>query len=161
MVLKLFRYASFKTRWSFILYILEYMCLLENQCHSHKLIYREKEAVAVINTNAYVYTILRHMKDQNKKVANLKHNQQMEKKKNAQLLEEVRRREDNMTDNSQHLQVSLFFNCVFKPSKKVHFCFTVCLAGCISLCVFPRRADCSLLSYQKMHYQFQLHPWNI
>ncbi|KFW62451.1 ERC protein 2, partial [Pygoscelis adeliae] len=54
----------------------------------------------------------RHMKDQNKKVANLKHNQQMEKKKNAQLLEEVRRREDNMTDNSQHLQVSLFFNCM-------------------------------------------------
>uniref|UniRef100_A0A452HIV0 Uncharacterized protein n=1 Tax=Gopherus agassizii TaxID=38772 RepID=A0A452HIV0_9SAUR len=48
----------------------------------------------------------RHVKDQNKKVANLKHNQQMEKKKNVQLLEEVRRREDNMTDNSQHLQVS-------------------------------------------------------
>ncbi|XP_036595582.1 ERC protein 2 [Trichosurus vulpecula] len=46
----------------------------------------------------------RHMKDQSKKVANLKHNQQLEKKKNAQLLEEVRRREDNMTDNSQHLQ---------------------------------------------------------
>ncbi|NXP06748.1 ERC2 protein, partial [Thinocorus orbignyianus] len=57
--------------------------------------------------SAYVYTILRHMKDQNKKVANLKHNQQMEKKKNAQLLEEVRRREDNMTDNSQHLQDTL------------------------------------------------------
>lgn len=56
-----------------------------------------------------VCAILRHMKDQNKKVANLKHNQQLEKKKNAQLLEEVRRREDNMTDNSQHLQVSLFF----------------------------------------------------
>ncbi|NWY54055.1 ERC2 protein, partial [Chionis minor] len=67
----------------------------------------------------------RHMKDQNKKVANLKHNQQMEKKKNAQLLEEVRRREDNMTDNSQHLQVSLFFSCVLKPSKKLHFCFSV------------------------------------
>nr|XP_023403868.1 ERC protein 2 [Loxodonta africana] len=47
---------------------------------------------------------LRHMKDQNKKVANLKHNQQLEKKKNAQLLEEVRRREDSMADNSQHLQ---------------------------------------------------------
>lgn len=57
------------------------------------------------------------MKDQNKKVANLKHNQQMEKKKNAQLLEEVRRREDNMTDNSQHLHVSLFFSCVLKPAK--------------------------------------------
>eukprot|EP00074_Homo_sapiens_P112655 XP_024309216.1 ERC protein 2 isoform X20 [Homo sapiens] len=48
---------------------------------------------------------LRHMKDQNKKVANLKHNQQLEKKKNAQLLEEVRRREDSMADNSQHLQM--------------------------------------------------------
>ncbi|ERE87463.1 ERC protein 2-like isoform 4 [Cricetulus griseus] len=48
-----------------------------------------------------------HMKDQNKKVANLKHNQQLEKKKNAQLLEEVRRREDSMADNSQHLQASL------------------------------------------------------
>ncbi|NXF45961.1 ERC2 protein, partial [Oceanites oceanicus] len=82
----------------------------------------------------------RHMKDQNKKVANLKHNQQMEKKKNAQLLEEVRRREDNMTDNSQHLQVSLFFNCVLKPSKKVHFCFTVCLPGCI-MNLFPQTAD--------------------
>lgn len=55
-----------------------------------------------------MHTILRHMKDQNKKVANLKHNQQIEKKKNAQLLEEVRRREDNMTDNAQHLQVSCF-----------------------------------------------------
>ena len=87
--------------------------------------------LAVIITNAYVYTILRHMKDQNKKVANLKHNQQMEKKKNAQLLEEVRRREDNMTDNSQHLQVSLIFICVLKSSTKVHFCFTVCLPRCI------------------------------
>lgn len=129
-------------------------------CHSHKLIYREKEEITVINTNAYVYTILRHMKDQNKKVANLKHNQQMEKKKNAQLLEEVRRREDNMTDNSQHLQVSLFFNCVLKPSKIVHFCFTVCLPGCI-MNLFPQRADVFLLSYQRMHYWFQLHPWNI
>ncbi|NXJ25505.1 ERC2 protein, partial [Dicrurus megarhynchus] len=67
----------------------------------------------------------RHMKDQSKKVASLKHNQQLEKKKNAQLLEEVRRREDNMTDNSQHLQVSLFFNCFLKLSKKIHFCSTV------------------------------------
>lgn len=50
------------------------------------------------------------MKDQNKKVANLKHNQQLEKKKNAQLLEEVRRREDSMADNSQHLQVSPAFS---------------------------------------------------
>uniref|UniRef100_A0A4W3GYW8 ELKS/RAB6-interacting/CAST family member 2 n=1 Tax=Callorhinchus milii TaxID=7868 RepID=A0A4W3GYW8_CALMI len=44
------------------------------------------------------------VKDQNKKVANLKHKEQMEKKKNAQLLEEARKREDNLTDNSQHMQ---------------------------------------------------------
>ncbi|XP_054694811.1 ERC protein 2 isoform X14 [Grus americana] len=61
----------------------------------------------------------RHMKDQNKKVANLKHNQQMEKKKNAQLLEEVRRREDNMTDNSQHLQVEELMNALEKTRQEL------------------------------------------
>ncbi|XP_077123158.1 ELKS/Rab6-interacting/CAST family member 1 isoform X6 [Ranitomeya variabilis] len=47
----------------------------------------------------------RQNKDQNKKVATLKHKEQVEKKKNAQLLEEARRREDNLTDSSQQLQV--------------------------------------------------------
>ncbi|XP_034632915.1 ERC protein 2 [Trachemys scripta elegans] len=61
----------------------------------------------------------RHMKDQNKKVANLKHNQQMEKKKNAQLLEEVRRREDNMTDNSQHLQLEELMNALEKTRQEL------------------------------------------
>ncbi|XP_040424799.1 ERC protein 2 isoform X1 [Cygnus olor] len=61
----------------------------------------------------------RHMKDQNKKVANLKHNQQMEKKKNAQLLEEVRRREDNMTDNSQQLQVEELMNALEKTRQEL------------------------------------------
>ncbi|XP_035194059.1 ERC protein 2 isoform X7 [Oxyura jamaicensis] len=61
----------------------------------------------------------RHMKDQNKKVANLKHNQQMEKKKNTQLLEEVRRREDNMTDNSQHLQVEELMNALEKTRQEL------------------------------------------
>ncbi|XP_050760842.1 ERC protein 2 [Gymnogyps californianus] len=61
----------------------------------------------------------RHMKDQNKKVANLKHNQQMEKKRNAQLLEEVRRREDNMTDNSQHLQVEELMNALEKTRQEL------------------------------------------
>lgn len=64
----------------------------------------------VVEFNHTLLTFLRHMKDQNKKVANLKHNQQLEKKKNAQLLEEVRRREDSMADNSQHLQVSSGFS---------------------------------------------------
>nr|XP_020655586.1 ERC protein 2 isoform X5 [Pogona vitticeps] len=61
----------------------------------------------------------RHMKDQNKKVANLKHNQQMEKKKNAQLLEEVRRREDNMTDNAQHLQLEELRNALDKTRQEL------------------------------------------
>ncbi|NXY68604.1 ERC2 protein, partial [Glareola pratincola] len=80
--------------------------------------------------STYVYTLLRHMKDQNKKVANLKHNQQMEKKKNAQLLEEVRRREDNMTDNSQHLQDALLTSVAFMKYllfrvRKKHVKFTL------------------------------------
>ncbi|KAM6171220.1 ELKS/Rab6-interacting/CAST family member 1 isoform 6-T6 [Erethizon dorsatum] len=49
----------------------------------------------------------RQVKDQNKKVANLKHKEQVEKKKSAQMLEEARRREDNLSDSSQQLQDSL------------------------------------------------------
>ncbi|RMC02682.1 hypothetical protein DUI87_19870 [Hirundo rustica rustica] len=47
------------------------------------------------------------VKDQNKKVANLKHKEQVEKKKSAQMLEEARRREDNLNDSSQQLQDNL------------------------------------------------------
>ncbi|XP_051706712.1 ELKS/Rab6-interacting/CAST family member 1 isoform X7 [Oryctolagus cuniculus] len=47
----------------------------------------------------------RQVKDQNKKVANLKHKEQVEKKKSAQMLEEARRREDDLNDSSQQLQV--------------------------------------------------------
>jgi ELKS/RAB6-interacting/CAST family protein 1 len=50
-------------------------------------------------------SINRQVKDQNKKVANLKHKEQVEKKKSAQMLEEARRREDNLNDSSQQLQV--------------------------------------------------------
>ncbi|CAD7685075.1 unnamed protein product [Nyctereutes procyonoides] len=60
-----------------------------------------------------------HMKDQNKKVANLKHNQQLEKKKNAQLLEEVRRREDSVADNSQHLQIEELMNALEKTRQEL------------------------------------------
>uniref|UniRef100_A0A8C3JPZ9 ELKS/RAB6-interacting/CAST family member 1 n=1 Tax=Calidris pygmaea TaxID=425635 RepID=A0A8C3JPZ9_9CHAR len=49
----------------------------------------------------------RQVKDQNKKVANLKHKEQVEKKKSAQMLEEARRREDNLNDSSQQLQDNL------------------------------------------------------
>ncbi|XP_073078606.1 ELKS/Rab6-interacting/CAST family member 1 isoform X8 [Manis javanica] len=47
----------------------------------------------------------RQVKDQSKKVATLKHKEQVEKKKSAQMLEEARRREDNLNDSSQQLQV--------------------------------------------------------
>ncbi|XP_028910109.1 ELKS/Rab6-interacting/CAST family member 1 isoform X2 [Ornithorhynchus anatinus] len=49
----------------------------------------------------------RQLKDQNKKVATLKHKEQVEKKKSAQMLEEARRREDNLNDSSQQLQDNL------------------------------------------------------
>ncbi|XP_043934520.1 ERC protein 2 [Protopterus annectens] len=47
----------------------------------------------------------RQLKDQNKKVSNIKHNQQIDKKKNTQILEDNRRREDIMMDNSHHMQL--------------------------------------------------------
>ncbi|XP_067445583.1 ELKS/Rab6-interacting/CAST family member 1-like isoform X2 [Thunnus thynnus] len=40
-------------------------------------------------------------KDQSKKVASLKHKEQVEKSKNARLMEEARKREDNLSENSQ------------------------------------------------------------
>ncbi|XP_045078123.1 ELKS/Rab6-interacting/CAST family member 1-like isoform X9 [Coregonus clupeaformis] len=49
----------------------------------------------------------RQMKDQTKKVANLKHKEQVEKSKNVQLMEEVRKREDNLNESSQQVKDSL------------------------------------------------------
>lgn len=46
------------------------------------------------------------MKDQTKKVASLKHKEQVEKSKNARLMEEARKREDNLSENSQQVKVS-------------------------------------------------------
>ncbi|XP_044213336.1 ELKS/Rab6-interacting/CAST family member 1-like isoform X2 [Thunnus albacares] len=43
----------------------------------------------------------RQTKDQSKKVASLKHKEQVEKSKNARLMEEARKREDNLSENSQ------------------------------------------------------------
>ncbi|KAM9467724.1 ELKS/Rab6-interacting/CAST family member 1 isoform 2-T2 [Clarias gariepinus] len=49
----------------------------------------------------------RQMKDQSKKVATLKHKEQVEKNRNAQLMEEARKREDNITESSQQVKDSL------------------------------------------------------
>ncbi|XP_064816818.1 ELKS/Rab6-interacting/CAST family member 1-like, partial [Oncorhynchus masou masou] len=47
------------------------------------------------------------VKDQTKTVAHLKHKEQVEKSKNAQLVQEVRKREDNLNESSQHVKDSL------------------------------------------------------
>ncbi|XP_067445581.1 ELKS/Rab6-interacting/CAST family member 1-like isoform X1 [Thunnus thynnus] len=46
-------------------------------------------------------------KDQSKKVASLKHKEQVEKSKNARLMEEARKREDNLSENSQQVKDTL------------------------------------------------------
>nr|XP_055047206.1 ELKS/Rab6-interacting/CAST family member 1 isoform X8 [Misgurnus anguillicaudatus] len=51
--------------------------------------------------------VSRQMKDQTKKVANLKHKEQVEKSKNAQLMEEARKREDNINESSQQIKDSI------------------------------------------------------
>ncbi|XP_069012807.1 ELKS/Rab6-interacting/CAST family member 1-like isoform X4 [Embiotoca jacksoni] len=49
----------------------------------------------------------RQMKDQSKKVANLKHKEQLEKSRNAQLMDEAKKREDNLNECSQLIKDSL------------------------------------------------------
>lgn len=87
------------------------------------------------------FSITRQVKDQNKKVANLKHKEQVEKKKSAQMLEEARRREDSLSDSSQQLQVepqseggrariwSSIFCCLFSLCVLLFLLFLTLLAA--------------------------------
>lgn len=54
----------------------------------------------------------RQMKDQTKKMANLKHKEQLEKSRNAQLMEDAKKREDNLNESSQQIKVKevVFFS---------------------------------------------------
>ncbi|XP_044198902.1 ELKS/Rab6-interacting/CAST family member 1-like isoform X8 [Thunnus albacares] len=54
-----------------------------------------------------IHELERQMKDQSKKVANLKHKEQLEKSKNAQMMEEAKKREDNLNESSQQIKDSL------------------------------------------------------
>uniref|UniRef100_A0A8C9ZFD8 ELKS/RAB6-interacting/CAST family member 1 n=1 Tax=Sander lucioperca TaxID=283035 RepID=A0A8C9ZFD8_SANLU len=45
-----------------------------------------------------IHELERQMKDQSKKVANLKHKEQLEKSRNAQLMEDAKKREDNLNE---------------------------------------------------------------
>uniref|UniRef100_A0A8D0CFX4 ELKS/RAB6-interacting/CAST family member 2 n=1 Tax=Scleropages formosus TaxID=113540 RepID=A0A8D0CFX4_SCLFO len=58
------------------------------------------------NKDKKILELERQTKDQDKKTPGVKHNQQTEKKKNTQVLEESRMREDGMIENSQQIQVS-------------------------------------------------------
>ncbi|XP_032360660.1 ELKS/Rab6-interacting/CAST family member 1 isoform X5 [Etheostoma spectabile] len=49
----------------------------------------------------------KQMKDQSKKVANLKQKEQLEKSRNAQLMEDAKKREHNLNENSQQIQDAL------------------------------------------------------
>uniref|UniRef100_A0A3P9NB74 ELKS/RAB6-interacting/CAST family member 1 n=1 Tax=Poecilia reticulata TaxID=8081 RepID=A0A3P9NB74_POERE len=52
-----------------------------------------------------IHELERQIKDQSKKVANLKHKEQLEKNRNAQLMEDAKKREDNLNESSQQIQV--------------------------------------------------------
>ncbi|XP_072309359.1 ELKS/Rab6-interacting/CAST family member 1-like isoform X6 [Eucyclogobius newberryi] len=54
-----------------------------------------------------IHELERQMKDQSKKVANLKQKEQLEKSRNAQLMEEAKKREDNLNESSQQFKDSL------------------------------------------------------
>ena len=55
----------------------------------------------------------------------LKRNQQTEKKKNAQLLEEARKREDSFTDDASQLSVSVCLSVSMSACLSVHLFFTL------------------------------------
>uniref|UniRef100_A0AAY4D827 Uncharacterized protein n=1 Tax=Denticeps clupeoides TaxID=299321 RepID=A0AAY4D827_9TELE len=69
---------------------------LERQTGKKKWKYKKKKILPLSPVPFY-----RQTKDQSKKVANLKHKEQVEKSKNAQLMEEARKREDNINESSQ------------------------------------------------------------
>ncbi|XP_068162725.1 ELKS/Rab6-interacting/CAST family member 1-like isoform X1 [Antennarius striatus] len=54
-----------------------------------------------------IHELERQMKDQSKKVANMKHKEQLEKSRNAQLMEDAKKREDNLNESSQQIKDSL------------------------------------------------------
>ncbi|KAJ4924955.1 hypothetical protein JOQ06_003903 [Pogonophryne albipinna] len=49
----------------------------------------------------------RQIKDQSKKMSNLKHMEQLEKSRNAQLMDDAKKREDNLNQSSQQIKDSL------------------------------------------------------
>uniref|UniRef100_A0A669EPE7 ELKS/RAB6-interacting/CAST family member 1 n=1 Tax=Oreochromis niloticus TaxID=8128 RepID=A0A669EPE7_ORENI len=65
-----------------------------------------------------IHELERQMKDQSKKVANLKHKEQLEKSRNAQLMEEAKKREDNLNESSLFV---LTFGIPFSSTNTLFF----------------------------------------
>uniref|UniRef100_A0A671Y4Y1 ELKS/RAB6-interacting/CAST family member 1a n=1 Tax=Sparus aurata TaxID=8175 RepID=A0A671Y4Y1_SPAAU len=61
----------------------------------------------------------RQMKDQTKKVASLKHKEQVEKSRNARLMDEARKREDNLSENSQQVKVRELLGAMEKVKQEL------------------------------------------
>ncbi|XP_068611097.1 ELKS/Rab6-interacting/CAST family member 1-like [Brachionichthys hirsutus] len=54
-----------------------------------------------------IHELERQMKDQSKKVANMKHKEQLEQSRNTQLMDDARKREDNLNESSQQIKDTL------------------------------------------------------
>ncbi|XP_038155900.1 ELKS/Rab6-interacting/CAST family member 1-like isoform X8 [Cyprinodon tularosa] len=61
----------------------------------------------------------RQMKDQTKKVASLKHKEQVEKSRNARLMEEARKREDNLSETSQQVKMEELLGAMEKVKQEL------------------------------------------
>ncbi|XP_047242972.1 ELKS/Rab6-interacting/CAST family member 1-like isoform X9 [Girardinichthys multiradiatus] len=61
----------------------------------------------------------RQMKDQSKKVASLKHKEQVEKSRNARLMEEARKREDNLSETSQQVKMEELLGAMEKVKQEL------------------------------------------
>ncbi|RXN25721.1 ELKS Rab6-interacting CAST family member 1-like isoform X1 [Labeo rohita] len=94
---------------------------------------------------------LSQMKDQSKKVANLKHKEQVEKSKNAQLMEEARKREDNMNESSQQIKGPSFLRGVTLPRAHIVACAPPFRSTLMRLHRGPRLEAATAASFSQDH----------
>uniref|UniRef100_A0A4W6DYK2 ELKS/RAB6-interacting/CAST family member 1a n=1 Tax=Lates calcarifer TaxID=8187 RepID=A0A4W6DYK2_LATCA len=81
--------------------LLEILREMENEKNDKDKKISELERWVETSTSTSILLASRQMKDQTKKVASLKHKEQVEKSRNARLMEEARKREDNLSETSQ------------------------------------------------------------
>nr|XP_020455150.1 ELKS/Rab6-interacting/CAST family member 1-like isoform X2 [Monopterus albus] len=91
--------------------LLEILREMENEKNDKEKKIHELESLAsscfdveIRNSTTAKCLTSRQMKDQSKKVSNLKHKEQLEKSRNTQLMEEAKKREDNLNESSQQIK---------------------------------------------------------